>query len=415
MTDDRTITTESTSNGSAPETNGDGKLGYALTGLEVEGFRGLNKLKLERLGRVNLFVGKNNCGKTSVLEAVALALDPFDTGFTEIFSNGRKFTYYVNTSATPVLNPSIEWLFYFNKVRSSHFFLRLTTEKTYDLKFGQESYKVSKSEHVKASVENGANPGDAIIGKNYNIILHRHRFFLEVPSEIEPYVIFDGFIGYEPSPGESLPANFIPTERLFYRDRKSVILPHLRPIFIEFTGRNAFEGEILNRFSEIKLHLTGFFDSIIMPVIRSFDGEIEDIEILNQKGPMLHLRHATRGYLPLGTFGDGMKKSLSLLLALASVPNGALLIDEFEVGMHYSVLEEVLTVLIIAAQKFNVQLYLTTHSLEAIDTLIAACKKADEHDFITYLLTPTPTEIDVQRWDLETLGTMRYDLGMEIR
>ena len=42
----------------------------ALPSLEVQGFRGFQDLRIEKLGRVNLIVGKNNIGKSSLLEAI---------------------------------------------------------------------------------------------------------------------------------------------------------------------------------------------------------------------------------------------------------------------------------------------------------------------------------------------------------
>jgi predicted ATP-dependent endonuclease of OLD family len=43
-----------------------------LNSLEIRNFRGFQHLQIERLGRVNLIVGKNNIGKTSLLEALQL-------------------------------------------------------------------------------------------------------------------------------------------------------------------------------------------------------------------------------------------------------------------------------------------------------------------------------------------------------
>ena len=43
-----------------------------LRSFRVEGYRGIRHLALPRLERVNLFVGLNNAGKTSFLEAVQL-------------------------------------------------------------------------------------------------------------------------------------------------------------------------------------------------------------------------------------------------------------------------------------------------------------------------------------------------------
>src|SRR6266567_8177371 len=47
-----------------------GKL--VLKSLEIQNFRGFHHLQIERLGRVNLIVGENNVGKTSLLEALQL-------------------------------------------------------------------------------------------------------------------------------------------------------------------------------------------------------------------------------------------------------------------------------------------------------------------------------------------------------
>src|SRR5438046_2863620 len=43
-----------------------------LESLEIHGFRTFDHLRIERLGRVNLIVGKNNVGKTTLLEALRL-------------------------------------------------------------------------------------------------------------------------------------------------------------------------------------------------------------------------------------------------------------------------------------------------------------------------------------------------------
>ena len=41
-----------------------------ISKLLVERFRGINNLEIKNLNRINLFVGDNNCGKTSVMEAL---------------------------------------------------------------------------------------------------------------------------------------------------------------------------------------------------------------------------------------------------------------------------------------------------------------------------------------------------------
>ncbi|HBQ97206.1 MAG TPA: hypothetical protein DD761_01545 [Cyanobacteria bacterium UBA11691] len=49
-----------------------------LRSVKIENFRGLQSLELQDLGRLNLLVGANNCGKTSILEAIQLLCSPDD-------------------------------------------------------------------------------------------------------------------------------------------------------------------------------------------------------------------------------------------------------------------------------------------------------------------------------------------------
>lgn len=54
--------------------------GTTIQTLDITKFRGLNHLSINDLSRINVFVGANNSGKTSVLEAIKLMSAPRDLG-----------------------------------------------------------------------------------------------------------------------------------------------------------------------------------------------------------------------------------------------------------------------------------------------------------------------------------------------
>ncbi len=58
-----------------------------------------------------------------------------------------------------------------------------------------------------------------------------------------------------------------------------------------------------------------------------------------------------------------------LLLSLLSVPDGVLLIDEIENGLHHSVLEHVWKVIDKASDANNTQVIATTHSYECVEAM----------------------------------------------
>lgn len=47
-----------------------------IKSLEIINYKVIDYLKIEDLSCINFFVGKNNCGKTSLLEAIYLNFDP---------------------------------------------------------------------------------------------------------------------------------------------------------------------------------------------------------------------------------------------------------------------------------------------------------------------------------------------------
>ena len=75
-------------------------------------------------------------------------------------------------------------------------------------------------------------------------------------------------------------------------------------------------------------------------------------------------------YIPISLYGDGLKKSLTMLNAIIKSQNGILLIDEYEMSLHTSIMEKVFKFIVETARKLNVQLFLTTHSLEAVDKML---------------------------------------------
>ena len=50
----------------------------SLDNVTIDDFRGLRNLCPDELGLINILVGKNDSGKTSVLEALSIPCDPLD-------------------------------------------------------------------------------------------------------------------------------------------------------------------------------------------------------------------------------------------------------------------------------------------------------------------------------------------------
>ena len=78
--------------------------------------------------------------------------------------------------------------------------------------------------------------------------------------------------------------------------------------------------------------------------------------------------------LPVALMGGGFVRLMELTLAFAEVGNGSILIDEIENGLHYAVIRDIWLVINELSQKFNVQVFATTHSYECIKAAHDASK-----------------------------------------
>ena len=68
-----------------------------LDSLKIKNFRILEDVTIEKLGHVNLIVGKNNSGKSTVLEALALLASGFNPEVMLFISNNRNVYRHLNT------------------------------------------------------------------------------------------------------------------------------------------------------------------------------------------------------------------------------------------------------------------------------------------------------------------------------
>ena len=71
--------------------------------------------------------------------------------------------------------------------------------------------------------------------------------------------------------------------------------------------------------------------------------------------------------LPLNVYGDGMKKAVLLMSAVIAAEDGVLLIDEFETAIHTSAMENTFRWILETCRKLNMQVFVTSHSKEAIE------------------------------------------------
>jgi predicted ATPase len=112
---------------------------------------------------------------------------------------------------------------------------------------------------------------------------------------------------------------------------------------------------------------------------------VKDLEILTEGNmPVVHLVFEDHS-VPVALAGDGVYCLVRLTLELASRPQGVVLLEEPEVHEHPAAIRQAVRA-ILAAVRRDIQVILTTHSLELIDALLAESSDEDLERLSLYRL-----------------------------
>ena len=126
-----------------------------------------------------------------------------------------------------------------------------------------------------------------------------------------------------------------------------------------------------------KIALTALEDEVIASLSMIYPGLVRISLAASDDERVRIPRVKLRDYdepVTLKSLGDGVSRLFGIALALVSAKDGVLLIDEVENGLHYSVQSQLWQFLINAAEKFNVQVFATTHSTDTIRAFQWAAK-----------------------------------------
>jgi hypothetical protein len=382
-----------------------------LTSIGINGFRGLRSLRLDGVGHVNILVGGNNSGKTSVLEAISLICQPY--------------------------NPE-EWL---SMIRRRDFGgLDETRLQSLRWSFTQQGSLADPEMMLEADCEfecSGRFP--------LNTLRVRYREFIGEPAPEERRRSQGAYRSSEPDIEEPMRGgelSYFPDWKsgdkldLFsgrpYDGMESLLILRLweglmTPRFARPRRGPRLNTETLTPYSyQLNRVQARSYSSQIsrgnlshaIELLRDFDPEVEGLELASIYGdrPAIYIKHKKLGFAPLSIFGDAMRRSVLLAATLPSLKGGGvLLIDEVEVGIHVGALRRVFKWLVDSAKELNVQVFVTTHSLEALDALLSARDESENEGIVAFHLAQSAEGTDCKRYSGDLLQRLRFERGLDVR
>lgn len=324
-----------------------------LHSLEIRNYRNLRHLTIEKLGRVNLLVGKNNTGKTSVLEALAIYASSRDEMSTIKSLLQRRGEFYVdssrNTSYTENNLTSLKALYtnynpqffpaydndsdiYIGEYLEAEDFGKLS------LSIGlRTAYRTSRidesgreiSEYVSAEKEEDIEQREF----RYEIKLWRNYLRLTTYSINNQLLFMDS-----PRRSSSAPDQFQ------YVDSK-----------------NQTQQSVENLYSKIALSEK---EDEVIKALKIIEPQIERFSLVEENRPIIKFSNGK--IRNLSSMGDGISRIFAVILSMVNCEGTYLLIDEFENGLHFSVQEKLWEIIFYLAERLNIQVFATTHSNDTI-------------------------------------------------
>ena len=335
-----------------------------FSSIRIESYRGIDGLVLDEPGRINLIVGVNNAGKTSLLEAIYLLTHQNDE---RALLDAIRWRGRVEGEPPPL------WLV-------------------------EQLPRTARISGCFDQVPDNMTSVDFVVEA-------------EPEPDVEDQTSFLSKLAIESSYERRVQS----TEVVFFDDR---------PRRTRFEGqhwlcRSAFTSpfsanhpETLARCNKESLE-AGTKAQIIEFIRERIDPGLHNIELADRYNRFL-VSHDDFDRAPdLAAFGEGVRRVFEIGLLCAGVRGGVLLVDEFENAIHTELLTEFTRLVQDLASELNVQVFLSTHSKEAIDAFVLNGYRTD--DVVGYAISRAGAGVTARRYDGSRLRSLHDAVDFDLR
>lgn len=331
-----------------------------FTSVHIAKFRGISNLDISDLSRINLFVGDNNSGKTSVLEAIYLLTQMNNLNK---YLDIEKFRARVETGYSP------SWMSdYLDKYYNLSGFFGGNNYYSEYKQQKEESFELDKLGYLTtlysmAGVENSL--------ENYQMKIHLYE-------QKQPVSLYDRVVCICPSSFSSA----------FRRDKDSLL--------------EAWNTVIDNNQKDI----------LVKFICENFDKNIVDVNLSGEKENyrfMVTSKDVDKA-IDITKYGEGLQRVLEISLYVVACADGCAFVDEIDSAVHKRLLNAFIRYIAEICKKFNVQLFASTHNRECVDSFIRI-----KEEVTAYKLKRDRDQIKVIHSDAISLWPLLEEGNIDIR
>ena len=361
-----------------------------LNSLEIRRFRAFQYLSIEKLGRVNLIVGKNNVGKSCLLEALQLYASRAHPTFIwqilgahdeDIRSALRSPDYNIEE-----VLPMVKYLFHGRRDITGP----IEAIEIGPINSPEEKLLLSIEFYTSKTDEEGQRTLQLLQGTLF-------EEYAPIENSIPRFFI-------------QLGKNRTITYPLDLRGSASRLLrSELKEINSIFTAANGLDKRKVAELWD-KIALTDL-QKEVLEALRIIAPGLQDISVIGDPNSKRQRFTIVKVVgipepLPIRSLGDGMQRLLGIALALVNAKDGLLLIDEIENGLHYATQPDLWRLIFQLAHELNVQVFATTHSWDCIEAFQEAARENVQEEGMLIRLEHKKGEVSATLFNEQKLAAV---------
>ena len=355
-----------------------GRVPLTVSEVRIENFRGIREGAINGLKRLNVFVGRNNTGKSSVLEALYLVLTGCESDLHGIDSLLR-----VITRRGWYGLPTVSTLFH-SRTRSLKVSANFESGQKETLEL---SLAMPHAGEIPALRERGLKVSEVVALEVVasGLFTLRHRFYVDSDGKPHRIVLAE-------SRGDAV-----------------------RSLLVDWELIGGY-GNVERVYSAlVRLHGRRAKMRVLETLKRRFE-DVEDVELLPiDDRSVLHITKRETS-VPFYVLGDGFKYALVRLMLLSSARRAVVLIEEPELHQHRGSLELTTRAIVDSVVEDYNQVILTTHSLELVDLIIDVVRESGVEDLVKfYRFSLREGRLSVVDYDFEEASKLREDVEYDLR
>jgi len=322
-----------------------------LSEIRIKNFKIFDEIHLKELGQINIFLGDNNIGKTTLLNALLIEEEPQVSLFNLFNTLVWKYNIVQDIESIANLRKTNYMDSFLNK-RDTVGIIK-TAYKLKNESFKEKEITISILKESQLTKYDSINLSQNTINKDNTSTDYIVKF--QKTSDQASFVPMDFDLIKTPKKPSTLP--YIPSNLLY---SQSLIFQ-----YAEIDKFPSFRNEFIQ-------NLKFMIPDIVDIRINRDESKFNQINIYQK---------AMDSPIPLSLMGDGAIRTFRVLMKIQESKDKRLMIDEIDNGLHFSRQKDFWISVLNAAKANNVQLFITTHSVECLINLTKAIAEMNDREF----------------------------------